>query len=156
MNESENGFVSATEVEKRVRELMNSEESNSIRAMTTRAQNDAKATIREGGSSRMALAKLVESWKPCWVGWIEIRLNAFSEPSPHHIHLCVLFLFFFSVEKSTHSHQMVSRMMGECIQAFLGWITLLAHIHVIHGYFIGPLWWVKSYNWIRKLSSRYL
>ncbi|KAE8077781.1 hypothetical protein FH972_016310 [Carpinus fangiana] len=65
MNESENGFVSATEVEKQVRELMDSKEGNSIRARTTHVQNDAKATVREGGSSLVALAKLVESWKPC-------------------------------------------------------------------------------------------
>jgi hypothetical protein len=65
MNESENGFVSATEVEKRVRELMDSEEGNSIRARTSCMQNDAKAALGEGGSSRVALAKLVESWKQC-------------------------------------------------------------------------------------------
>jgi hypothetical protein len=52
-------------VEKRVRELMNLEEGNLIMVRTTCIQNDAKAAVREGGSSRVALAKLVESWKPC-------------------------------------------------------------------------------------------
>jgi hypothetical protein len=46
-------------VEKRVRELMNSEEGNLIKGRTTRVQNDAKAAVREGGSSRVPLAKLM-------------------------------------------------------------------------------------------------
>jgi hypothetical protein len=65
MNESENGFVDAAEVERRVRELMESEEGNSIRARTLSMKNEAKAALSEGGSSRLALAKFVESWKQC-------------------------------------------------------------------------------------------
>jgi hypothetical protein len=65
MNESKNGFVSAAEVEKRVRELMDSEEGNSIRERTLSMKNEAKAALSEGGSSRMALAKFAESWKQC-------------------------------------------------------------------------------------------
>ncbi|KAM3682138.1 hypothetical protein ACJW31_12G049800 [Castanea mollissima] len=60
MNKSEDGFVSATEVEKRVRELM--ERDNSIREKTLAMKDGAKAALSEGGSSRVALTKLVESW----------------------------------------------------------------------------------------------
>ncbi|KAF3966312.1 hypothetical protein CMV_009586 [Castanea mollissima] len=64
MNESEDGFVSATEVEMRVRELMDSENSNStVRERVIALKEGAKATVCEGGSSRVALIKLVESWK---------------------------------------------------------------------------------------------
>ncbi|XP_023875938.1 UDP-glycosyltransferase 88A1 [Quercus suber] len=63
MMESEDGFVSATEVEKRVRELMDSESGNSIRERTLAMKDGAKAALIEGGSSRVALTKLVESWK---------------------------------------------------------------------------------------------
>ena len=63
MNESEDGFVSATEVEKRVRELMDSESGNSRRDRTLAMKDGAKAALSEGGSSSVALTKLVESWK---------------------------------------------------------------------------------------------
>nr|POE81801.1 udp-glycosyltransferase 88a1 [Quercus suber] len=63
MDESEDGFVSATEVEKRVRELMDSESGNSIRERTLAMKDGAKAALSEGGSSSVALTKLVESWK---------------------------------------------------------------------------------------------
>lgn len=63
MKESEDGFVSATEVEKRVRELMDSESGNSIRERTLAMKDGAKTALSEGGSSRVALTKLVESWK---------------------------------------------------------------------------------------------
>ena len=64
MNESKDGFVSATEVEKRVRELMDSENNNStVRERVIALKEGAKATVCEGGSSRVALIKLVESWK---------------------------------------------------------------------------------------------
>ncbi|KAE8077785.1 hypothetical protein FH972_016314 [Carpinus fangiana] len=53
------------EVEKRVRELMDSEEGNSIRERTLSMKNEAKAALSEGGSSRIALAKFAESWKQC-------------------------------------------------------------------------------------------
>ncbi|KAB1204924.1 UDP-glycosyltransferase 88A1 [Morella rubra] len=63
MKESENGFVSSAEVEKRVMELMDSKEGQSIRERTLAMKNEAKAALNEGGSSRVSLAKLVESWK---------------------------------------------------------------------------------------------
>ncbi|KAB5560784.1 hypothetical protein DKX38_005741 [Salix brachista] len=63
MRESESGFVSATEVEERVRGLMESEEGKLIRERTVGMKIAAKVASSEGGSSRVALSKLVESWK---------------------------------------------------------------------------------------------
>ncbi|KAJ6766816.1 GLYCOSYLTRANSFERASE [Salix purpurea] len=63
MRESESRFVSATEVEERVRGLMGSEEGKLIRERTVSMKIAAKVELSEGGSSRVALAKLVESWK---------------------------------------------------------------------------------------------
>ena len=61
MNESEDGFVSSNEVEKRVSELMDSESGDSVRKMAHRMKNEAEAALRDGGSSRVALTKLIES-----------------------------------------------------------------------------------------------
>ncbi|XP_031269447.1 UDP-glycosyltransferase 88A1-like [Pistacia vera] len=63
MVESENGFVSSTEVDKRVREFMNSEEGDSVRRQTKAMKNEAKAALNKGGFSCVALFKLFESWK---------------------------------------------------------------------------------------------
>ncbi|KAF7147184.1 hypothetical protein RHSIM_Rhsim03G0194400 [Rhododendron simsii] len=63
MNESESGFVTAEEVEKRVTELMDSEEGKAVRDRVKAASEGTREAMREGGSSRVALAKLVESWK---------------------------------------------------------------------------------------------
>ncbi|KAF2312216.1 hypothetical protein GH714_028569 [Hevea brasiliensis] len=63
MKESENGFVTAIEVEKRVSELMDSEAGNSVRERTIAMKKGARAAVSEGGSSRVALSTLVESWK---------------------------------------------------------------------------------------------
>lgn len=63
MLESEKGFVSSGEVEKRVRELMESEEGESIRKQAIEMKNEAKAALNVGGSSLVALSKLVETWK---------------------------------------------------------------------------------------------
>ncbi|XP_022890344.1 UDP-glycosyltransferase 88B1-like [Olea europaea var. sylvestris] len=63
MNESEDGFVTAEEVESRVRELMDSKEGESVRKRTKEKEAEAKAAMSEGGTSIVALAKLVESWK---------------------------------------------------------------------------------------------
>jgi hypothetical protein len=63
MNESDNGFVSSAEVEERVLGLMESEEGKLIRERTIAMKIAAKAALNEGGSSRVALSKLVESWK---------------------------------------------------------------------------------------------
>ncbi|KAL5540290.1 hypothetical protein UlMin_042773 [Ulmus minor] len=62
MNESEHGFVSWEEVEKRVTELMDSERGNSVRERALTLKNEAKVALGDGGSSRVALTKLTESW----------------------------------------------------------------------------------------------
>ncbi|KAL5811326.1 hypothetical protein ACOSQ4_027894 [Xanthoceras sorbifolium] len=65
MVESENEFVSSTEVEKRVRELMDldAEEGYLIRKQTIAMRNEAKAALGESGSSHVALTDLFNSWK---------------------------------------------------------------------------------------------
>ncbi|MBA0552232.1 hypothetical protein Golob_023062, partial [Gossypium lobatum] len=63
MVESETGFVDSSEVEKRVRELMEWEQGKLVRERTVAMKHAAKAAMSEGGSSRLALAKLFESWK---------------------------------------------------------------------------------------------
>ncbi|XP_059665009.1 UDP-glycosyltransferase 88B1-like [Cornus florida] len=62
MTESDDGFVSAAEVEKRVRELMDSEEGKLIRNQMETQRGEARAAMRKGGSSRVALAELVRNW----------------------------------------------------------------------------------------------
>ncbi|KAL6123168.1 hypothetical protein ACLB2K_075691 [Fragaria x ananassa] len=62
MNESLDGFVKAVEVEKHFRELMDSEEGESIRMRAKALKSEAKAALSEGGTYRVALTKLVESW----------------------------------------------------------------------------------------------
>ena len=65
MEESEEGFVTATEVEKRVRELMESEEGrNTLRLRIMAMKEAAETAMSDGGSSRTALTKLVKSWRP--------------------------------------------------------------------------------------------
>lgn len=64
MNEAEEGgLVSLAEVEKRVRELVESEEGKSVRERVMAKKEEAVLATSEGGSSRVALAKLVQSWK---------------------------------------------------------------------------------------------
>ncbi|XP_025012119.2 UDP-glycosyltransferase 88A1 [Ricinus communis] len=63
MNESENGFITALEVEKRVNELMESEAANTVREQTIAMQKASKAAVTEVGSSHAALSKLIDSWK---------------------------------------------------------------------------------------------
>ncbi|XP_024027547.1 UDP-glycosyltransferase 88A1-like [Morus notabilis] len=63
MNESDDGFVSAIEVEKRVTELMTSSESrDSVRKRALAMKQEARAALSDGGSSRAALTKLTELW----------------------------------------------------------------------------------------------
>jgi hypothetical protein len=62
VNESEDGLVSAAELEKRVRELMDSEAGKEVRERVSCMRDDAVAAVKEGGSSRVALAKLAEVW----------------------------------------------------------------------------------------------
>ncbi|XP_042499953.1 anthocyanidin 5,3-O-glucosyltransferase-like [Macadamia integrifolia] len=63
MNESEDGFVSAAEVEKRVRELMESDEGKALRERTMALRDAAVAATSEGGSSRAAFSEVAELWK---------------------------------------------------------------------------------------------
>ncbi|XP_057489645.1 UDP-glycosyltransferase 88B1-like [Actinidia eriantha] len=63
VEESEGGFVSAAEVEMRVRELMESKRGKEVRERVMEMRESAKAAVGEGGPSRLGLAKLVESWK---------------------------------------------------------------------------------------------
>ncbi|XVF71938.1 hypothetical protein PTKIN_Ptkin12aG0080200 [Pterospermum kingtungense] len=62
VNKSEKGLVSAEEVEKRVRELMEKEEGKLMRDRAMAMKNEAAAAISEGGSSLAALAQLVKCW----------------------------------------------------------------------------------------------
>ncbi|XP_044468534.1 UDP-glycosyltransferase 88A1-like [Mangifera indica] len=61
VKESENGLVSSTEVEKRIRELMESEEGKCLRKQTMAMKNEGKAALNEGGSSFLALSNLFKS-----------------------------------------------------------------------------------------------
>lgn len=64
MDEStEGGFVKAAEIEKRVRELMDSEGGKAIRERAQAKKEEAKQAMADGGSSIVALAKLAESWR---------------------------------------------------------------------------------------------
>ncbi|KAK2654009.1 hypothetical protein Ddye_013865 [Dipteronia dyeriana] len=61
--ESDNGLVTAAELEKRVTELMDSENGRVIRSRITVLREEAVAATSHGGSSHLALAKLAESFK---------------------------------------------------------------------------------------------
>ncbi|KAF8044095.1 hypothetical protein BT93_A2160 [Corymbia citriodora subsp. variegata] len=63
VDESEDGSVSLEEVEKRVRELMESEEGKMVREQVLAMKEEAKAALSPSGSSRSALAGLIETWK---------------------------------------------------------------------------------------------
>ncbi|XP_034710734.1 LOW QUALITY PROTEIN: UDP-glycosyltransferase 88A1-like [Vitis riparia] len=62
MEELEDGFVKASEIEKQARQLMESEEGKSIRNQIMVMKEAAEAAMSDGGSSRVALMKLVQSW----------------------------------------------------------------------------------------------
>ncbi|KAI7753364.1 hypothetical protein M8C21_023949 [Ambrosia artemisiifolia] len=64
MEELEDGKVAAAEVDKRVRQLMDSAEGKLIREVVKARKVDAMRALGEGGSSRVALATLVKSWQP--------------------------------------------------------------------------------------------
>ncbi|TYH11445.1 hypothetical protein ES288_A07G258600v1 [Gossypium darwinii] len=57
------GFVSGTELEKRVRELMESEKGEELREKSRKMKEKASAAMGPSGSSTKALTKLVELWK---------------------------------------------------------------------------------------------
>ncbi|KAF8376955.1 hypothetical protein HHK36_030326 [Tetracentron sinense] len=59
----ENGFVSATEIKKRVKELMDSEEGRALRRRSQEMRESAMAAWSEFGSSMTALTELAQSWK---------------------------------------------------------------------------------------------
>ncbi|KAL5718550.1 hypothetical protein ACHQM5_011439 [Ranunculus cassubicifolius] len=62
MNASENGIVKASEVERRVRDLMDSDVGKVVRDQTLRMCEDSKTMLSEGGSSVRALNELAKSW----------------------------------------------------------------------------------------------
>ncbi|KAF8376954.1 hypothetical protein HHK36_030325 [Tetracentron sinense] len=59
----ENGLVSAGEVEKRVRELMGSEEGRALRRRSKEMRENAMAAWTEFGSSMTAFTELAQSWQ---------------------------------------------------------------------------------------------
>ncbi|ESQ48281.1 hypothetical protein EUTSA_v10020674mg [Eutrema salsugineum] len=61
MVESETGFVSSMEVEKRVREIV---EEGPVRERTKAMKNAAELALTETGSSHTALTVLLQSWSP--------------------------------------------------------------------------------------------
>ncbi|MED6118280.1 UDP-glycosyltransferase 1 [Stylosanthes scabra] len=63
VKEDEDGFVSATELGERVSELMDSERGKEIRQRIFKMQMSAVEAKAEGGSSRVALSRLVQLWK---------------------------------------------------------------------------------------------
>ena len=63
LNESEDGLVSAAELEKRMKELMDSEVGTEVRERVSGLRDEAVTAVKEGGSSHVALAKLAELWR---------------------------------------------------------------------------------------------
>ncbi|XP_071732218.1 UDP-glycosyltransferase 88B1-like [Rutidosis leptorrhynchoides] len=62
MDELEGGRVPSSEVEKRVRQLMELEEGKAIREVATIRKEEAEIAMSDNGSSRAALSKLVAMW----------------------------------------------------------------------------------------------
>ncbi|KAI7754494.1 hypothetical protein M8C21_012819 [Ambrosia artemisiifolia] len=62
MDELEGGLVTAMEVEKRVRQLMEGEEGKAVREAVKAIKEEAAMAVSEGGSSHVALSKLVATW----------------------------------------------------------------------------------------------
>lgn len=63
MNESEDRSVSSSEIERRVKEIMNSKEGDIVRKRVLDLKYKAEVAHNEGGSSNVALAMLINSWK---------------------------------------------------------------------------------------------
>lgn len=61
-SEEEERLVSAAELEQRVSELMDSEKGRAVKKRVVEMKEAAAAAMRDGGSSRVALDKLVESF----------------------------------------------------------------------------------------------
>lgn len=62
LEESEDGFVTGSELEKRVRELMELDNGEGVRERTAKMSEEAKAAMRLGGSSITSLNKLAHLW----------------------------------------------------------------------------------------------
>ncbi|CAJ2669808.1 unnamed protein product [Trifolium pratense] len=65
LKENEDGFVKASELEKRVREIMDTDRGRGkkVKERVLGAKNDAISALSDGGSSRFDLNKLVELWR---------------------------------------------------------------------------------------------
>nr|UNO36932.1 UGT6 [Pueraria montana var. thomsonii] len=63
LNEDKDGFVSATELGDRVRELMESDKGKEIRHRIFKMKISAADAMAEGGTSHLALNKLAKQWK---------------------------------------------------------------------------------------------
>ncbi|OWM79602.1 UDP-glycosyltransferase 88B1-like [Punica granatum] len=63
VKESEDGLVSAGELEERVTALMSSEKGEAMRERVHKMKETAAAALREGGSSHLALAELIQAIK---------------------------------------------------------------------------------------------
>ncbi|KAI3680313.1 hypothetical protein L2E82_50413 [Cichorium intybus] len=62
MDETDGGWVTAMEVEKRVRQLMEAEEGKAVREVATARKEEVARAMEDDGSSRVSLSKLVGSW----------------------------------------------------------------------------------------------
>ncbi|KAE9617406.1 hypothetical protein Lal_00034508 [Lupinus albus] len=78
LKESEDGFVSATELGDRVKELMNSEKGKEIRERILNMKVSAVEAREEDGSSYSALNRLTKSWKE------KDHLSIFSPNTPFY------------------------------------------------------------------------
>ncbi|XP_045793818.1 UDP-glycosyltransferase 13-like [Trifolium pratense] len=65
LKQNEDGFVKASELEKRVREIMDTDRGRGkkVKERVLGAKNDAISALSDGGSSRFDLNKLVELWR---------------------------------------------------------------------------------------------
>ncbi|KAL5718356.1 hypothetical protein ACHQM5_011266 [Ranunculus cassubicifolius] len=77
MNASDDGIVMATEVEKRLTELMDSDEGNMVREQTVRMCVESKVALSVDGSSVQALGELAQSWSD--VGYTMARKRESSK-----------------------------------------------------------------------------
>ncbi|KAL9164446.1 hypothetical protein ABFS82_06G104800 [Erythranthe guttata] len=61
LEEAEDGFVTAAELEKRVRELMDSKTGTEVRRRVTEMKHSAAAAVAKGGSTVVAMEKFIEA-----------------------------------------------------------------------------------------------
>ncbi|EYU19603.1 hypothetical protein MIMGU_mgv1a024226mg [Erythranthe guttata] len=62
LEEAEDGFVTAAELEKRVRELMDSKTGTEVRRRVTEMKHSAAAAVAKGGSTVVAMEKFIEAF----------------------------------------------------------------------------------------------